>query len=292
MNPFMEMRDWYENLSPQEKAQIDEIKKKVGAPPRGTPFSHGDSEQDQLRAAIGVFEKSPEPRCLVRVGDTDIALLSGGAVLFDDRPVSKYLWHSGIDHRWFRFRPEFIEMAQSAPMYGIHTKQSWCYPATATETILAMLGVQVPNERCVVIGTSYYLLTSGTLFKYIEGKRVLLVGESAPRISAAWYSPSFIEGHSHFGPLEKTRIVGALPCAPRADQKDPGELDQIMEQVKKTDFDVALISAGGMGKLVAWRIWRDLKRTALDLGACFNALIGGHRDRGIFNTVKWPEVKW
>jgi hypothetical protein len=131
-----------------------------------------------------------------------------------------------------------------------------------------------------------------SLFKFLAGKKVVLVGSEAENLAALWKTKEFLDAYQHFGPIDKIEVVAGIKTAshPTVDWRC---MAPITESLKGLSFDVALLGCGGLAKILAFRIWKDMKRTAIDVGAVFPALLGGtERSRMIMSDGKWPEVKW
>jgi hypothetical protein len=285
---FANMRTWFDKLTPQEQDEIRAIHAGIKVSDRVLPVDHGTSGPGMLDASERAFLAAKDPFFTIRLNDCEMAMLGGGYPLPGSLPIDYMLKWLGFDRAAFSLRPEFLDAVAACPLLALH--QMWTPFYQHTAIYLSMLDHSLPFKNGVSAAISYYILPR-TLFPFLAGKRVLLIGSEAENLERLWKDPKFLSDYAHFGPIEKTIIAGAVktPSHPKPDWRC---LDSIMDRVKGLSFDVALLGCGGLAKILAFRIWK-MNRTALDMGAVFPAMLGGkHRQRPILKDAKWPKADW
>jgi hypothetical protein len=283
------MRSWFDELSEQEKVEIHSIRESVGNPDRVLPLDHGTKGQQHLDFAERAFLAAKEPFYFIRLNDCEMGMLSGGYPLPGGLDLKFALFRTGFHRSTFFLRPEFLSAVEECPLLALN--QLWTPFNRHTAIYLSMLGHKVPYERGVTTAIAYYILARGHFFNFVAGKKVVLIGTESEKLAQAWRGRDFIEAYSHLGPVDKAEIVDTIRTPNRGPEAHKC-LDPIIERLKRTQFDVALLACGGLAKILSYRIWK-MGRTALDMGAVFPALLGGtERQRLILRDIKWPVRTW
>lgn len=285
-----EMPTWYDQLPPEKKSELDSIREGVSASTRIIPEDHGEELQRHLRVAERKFLSTPEPFCFIRISDVALGFLNGGYPITQKTHSLEWkLPMSGLSRSAYHLRSEMIEAVREAPLVGVH--QNWEEVAYETAVTLAMLGIELPCDRAVETWSMYHLLIRGLLFSFLAGRKVVLVGHLAGRLAEAMKNPEFIRSYSRFGPIKHLKIVDFIETSPREKCRWE-EVGLATEKLKSIDFDVALISYGGLAKILAHRVWK-MGKTALDVGYIFDALLAvdpyQRSQRPILKDATWPE---
>lgn len=286
---FIELDRWFDQLPAVDQARIAQERRALILPePRLIPKNHGSNIDQHLDAAKGRFLASRDPFCLIRVSDCELGLLGGG-YLPSDR-LRDLAWHmriAGFDRGAIRFRPDFIAAIREAELVGL--QQNWLPVLEDTTVLFSLLGIPTPHPRGVEVHLPYKLLVDGSWFRWLSGKKVLLVGTLAPALEAAHRRKTFLDAYQMFGPLEKVRIVGAIRTRSREEGGAWADYDRVLEESKRYDYDVALLSCGVTAKPLAWKL-RKRGKTAIDAGFVFDALLGDKERevRPIFSKIRWP----
>ena len=289
MSKFASMRTWYDQLMPSEQREMDEIRKAVGHPKQVLPPEQGKTGAEILDYSEKAIIAAKDPFFCIRINDCEMAMLGGGYPLPGSAGVDYMLRWLGFDRDAYRLRPEFLDAVQACPLLGLH--DSWFPFSVHTAVYFAMLEWKLPHEKAVSAAVMYHALPR-SLFSRLAHKRVVIIGSEAENLAAMWRTRSFLDAYAPFGPIDKVHVGLAIrtPSHPNPNWRC---VDGIMDRLRKTPFDIALIGMGGLAKILSYRIWKELKRTALDMGAIFPAMLGGkHRQRHILKDIKWPEEKW
>lgn len=294
---FDELDRWFTDLNPSEQEEIRQLKeKKVPVmPKRILPKDHGDTMKAQLQAGKRKFLSEKEPFSFIRLGDFELGLL--GALYFPfgnaSNCIATMFSRAGYAPEALWLRRHLIAAVRESPLVGV--LENWDTQRIETAALLAMLDCEIPLPRAVEIHLPYAMLVDGTLFSWLAGRRIILIGHLAPRLLEAWERASFHKAYEHFGPSSKIRVVGAIPTNSREGGGAWKDFNFSLRCAERLDYDVALLGCGSMAKPLAYEISKR-GRTALDIGFVFDALLGERQDarvsRPVLKDATFPEPKW
>lgn len=295
---FDKIEGWYPAL-PKERR--DEIAAAVGPldalPAKLLPEGHGEGLEANLAAASRRFREladAKEPFYLARISDCEVGAIGVGFLPHTPYPGGTANMHAvcGFDGGFLAYRSELMDAFRWAALLGL--QQNWLPWRVNTAAVFKLLGWQLPHPRGVEIHLPYRMLVDGSLFEFLRGKRVLLVGALAPRLAKAWKDQRFLEAYRRFGPVHEIAEVKALPILGRMQSGGAWrDIERATAEIQRLKFDVALLSAGTPAKILAKRIC-SIGRTALDVGFVFDALLGDPERtlRPALRDVQWPDGKW
>lgn len=294
---FDVLRTWFPDLTKEEKARLNALRdrKMAGVQDRAIPWSHGESRVMQWESARRAFLGQREPFSLIRIGDFETGLL--GAFYFpagNDAPNYTMMFErAGYRAEAFFLRAPFIEAVRKSEFVGLF--QNLGSQRKATVALLAMLDCEIPFPSGIEIYSIYRMLVDGTLFEWLSGRRVLLVGGLAPKLENLWKRNDFHKAHERFGSSDKVKIVGSVSVSSREDGGAWKDFYSTLEEVSRRDFDVALVACGAMAKPLTYQI-RKLGKTAIDVGFIFDALAGERLDawrtRDVFREFHPVKPTW
>lgn len=289
MAGFAELRAWFDQLTEGERKHFEDLRRKAeNVVDRLLPYNHGNNITAQLEAAKKRFLACKDPFSLVRIGDCEIGLLGAGVIPVQHDLETQFRF-AGLSRESIFLRSDFIRAVRETELLGL--QQNWPEMGQKTGTLLFMLGMQVPPENGIEVHLPYKLLVDGTLFRYLSKKKVLLVGAGARRLGDCFSLKGFLDVYGFLGPLDEMKVAGVIETRTREAGGAWADYERVTQQAAKLDFDVALLACGGMAKPLAWRIANGLKRTALDVGFVFDALMGNEErwHRPILKDVVWPK---
>ena len=288
---FADLGGWFNELPHHERDHIESLGTRAAAESVGArlvPESHGIGIEAQLRAATSAFLGQSDPFCLIRVSDSELALLGGG-YLPPGTPqnLEWYRFRGGLGPRALELRPTFLQAVAGAELVGL--QQNWKPITESSAVLLSLLRFPLPMPNGVEVHLPYQLLVDGVLFEWLAGKRVVLIGTFAPRLAQVWGWASFRKAYSTWGPVNDVEIVGAVSTTSRTEGGSAQDYETVLSQLERITFDVALLSCGVAAKPLAWQI-RKAGRTALDVGFVFNALLGDQEraKRPVLRDADWP----
>lgn len=255
------------------------------------PLEHGSSMENQLQAAEAIFVRyvsTNQPFCLIRLGDAEIAFLSGGLfnTTVENEKFERTLAAAGITRDALFMRPLLIDAIRRTDLIGL--QQHWRRVTWETYVTLSLLGVSVPMSNAVEVHLPYHLLTNGMLFNFLENHRVLIIGNNAENLAELLKTPG---SKAHYSFTKILRNVSGVNTPAR--YENPHLLyHELTERVLQEEFDVAVVGFGVYAKPLCVAI-RDSGRTAIDAGYCLDALLGGteRRRRPVFRDVDWDAEK-
>lgn len=294
---FDQLDRWYTDLTPAEQEEVHQIKR-IKVPvklKRVLPEDHGNTMSEQLEAAKRKFFLQKEPFSLVRLGDFELGLL--GALYFPfgnaSNCINTMMVRAGYAPESLWLRQHLIEAVRESALVGV--LENWDTQCVETAALLAMLDCPIPLSRAVEIHLPYWMLVDGSLFSWLAGRRVLLIGNLAPRLFDAWGTSAFHRAYERFGPSRKVEVVGAIPTSSREAGGAWKDFNFALQCANRLDYDVALIASGATAKPLAYKI-SQLGKTALDVGFVFDALVREREDaralRPVLADVPFPEVSW
>lgn len=252
--------------------------------------------EEQLVAARRKFLSMREPFSFMRIGDFELGLL--GALYFPfgnaSNCLSTMMTRAGYAaQEALSLRRHLIEAVRFSPMIGV--LENWETQRIETAALMAMLDCSIPCSRAVEVHLPYSMLVDGTLFSWLAGRRVLLVGNLAPKLFEVWKKPQFHRAYERFGPSSKVQVVDFISTSSREDGGAWKDFEGALKSAREKDYDVVLIASGTMAKPLAYRIWRS-GRTAIDVGFVFDALLREREDarmlRPILREASFPDVSW
>lgn len=248
--------------------------------------NHGSTIDSQLSAGRERFLSLPEPFYMVRLGDAELALMASGYRPFLLKDVDTCLRFCGLSRRALHLRSELLISLQRAHLVGLH--QNWESVRRLTSVVLKLCGFRLPLPTGVEVHLPYRLLADGTLFSFLADRRVLLIGHLAPLLSARLRERCFLESNRFLGPIDRMIDAGSVGTKDR-NEGAWNDLDEIMQQARRHDYEIALVSCGAPAKLLCKRLFEEGK-TALDVGFVFDALLGDgeRRLRPVLKDIPWP----
>ena len=127
--------------------------------------------------------------------------------------------------------------------------------------------------------------------KSLKGKKVLVIHPYAELIEEQYKNRKLLFENNEKLPEFDLKVIQSVQTI--ADEKDDRfdtwfeALDYMMSEIKKVDFDIALIGAGAYGLPISVKIKTELKKQAIHIGGATQLLFGikGKRwdNRGDFN---------
>ena len=290
-----DLTKWYHELDPAQQKALRATHPPIDQLPKSLlPPEHGATIEAQIeygkKRFLELAEKK-DPFYLARIGDCELAAMGCGYFAHTPHPLPKdqMYWSCGFERDFLSYRKELLESLRNSQLLGV--QQNWLPWRVNTTAVFHMLGWPVPHPNAVEVHLPYKMLIDGSLFSYLKGKDVLLVGGLAGELASAWRRPEFIAAHKRFGPLDELKSLNAVKTLKRGEGGGAWRsLDKVTEAIKGATFDVALISAAVPAKILAYRVWK-MGKVALDVGFVFDALLGNseRKLRPALRDVKWPD---
>jgi hypothetical protein len=269
-----------------EKQAVQVVPKEVLPLPYAGVWGRWDEELEVGKQRLLSMKK---PFCFTSLGDAELVLIASGYT-YPPQELAGRLHACGFTRGTLSYRKAFMDALRGSELLGLH--QRWKPVTDKTYKILALAGFDMPPANAVEVHLPYKMMIDKSLFEYVAGKRVVLVGDKGPAIQAKLKDAEFVKTYSElFGPLGEMEVVGNFQTkAKGCGGGSWTDLDAATKWLMGANFDVALLACGAVATLLATRI-RDSGRVALDVGFVIEALLG-HSQRSvrpILRDVKWPK---
>ncbi len=288
---FLNLGVWWDQASNESKARVEEQGAKI-VPGVVLPLPYAgiwNKWNDELEVGKQRLLSMNKPFCFTSLGDAELTLVASGYT-YPTKELGRRLMACGFTSGTLAMRQIFIDALKSSELFGVH--QRWKPVTDKMHKILLLTGFEMPPANAVEVHLPYKMMVDKSLFQYLAGKKVVLVGDKALALQSKWKNPSFLKSYSAlFGPMGEIQVVGAF----RTKAKGPeggswSDFEAATKWLQNTQFDVALLACGAVATLLAARI-RDSGRIALDVGFVLEALMGNKQRevRPLLREVKWPE---
>lgn len=296
----LDLGGWYDTASDDVKASIEAEKtalKLSKDPCRVLPlefagvWGHWGAE---IEVAKKRFLEAKHPFYCASLGDAELALIGSGYP-WKTEEINGKLRACGMSRFALGFRREFLDALRDAELLGLH--QRWAPITEATALILSLSGIPMPPPNAVEVHFPYKMIADRSLFEYLAGRKVVLVGDKVVKVKALLENPAYCEAHAFLGPIEKMTVTDVFVTRPKAGSIEHSavcgswlDLDAATNWLKTADYDVALLGCGAMANILGHRVWK-FGRSTLDVGFLFEALLGNSQrnHRPFLRDVKWIE---
>lgn len=228
---------------------------------------------------LGKAIKEKTPFSVVSLGDAELIFLACPEIATINT-IDKYLAISGVDSSMVELKKEIIKLLPENNYVFAHSLEHKEDDPQIEKTEWAKFFYMYPEifEHYKIKGISlitkislkYGMVTSGELFKILAGQKILLVGFHAPEVERRMKDPAYVKHYEKIN-IHKLNIVGSIGCSEF--KTVGGEVDDMLEQAKEIDFDIALLAMG----IPATYLGPKLKQTgkiAIDIGHIMTALAG------------------
>lgn len=290
---YLGSHEWFDRRAPSHRDMLQKLHKSTVIPQRLLPEEQGASIDDHLAYAKRRFLEQTGPFSFGRIGDCELALLGSGYLhermpLQNLKTLESQLVTAGLNRAALKIRPLFLEALRKTTFLGV--QQGWPPVRETTAALLWLSGFDVPPPNAVDFHLLYRMLVDGSLFSWLAGKRVFMVGLSTPALAEQWATPEFVQTYRRFGPVDQIHIVGTKTTRGRGPEGSWMDLDDVTRTLEKASFDVAFLACGAMAKILAVRV-QEMGRTALDAGFIVDALLGHSQrlERTVICDGAWPE---
>lgn len=294
---LLNLGTWWDQADPDRKVAVEAAAAKIVAPKEAPsailPLPYAGTWgkfDDELEVGKQKMLSMKGPFCFTSLGDAELALIASGYT-YPAKELEGRLRACGFTRATLGARQIFIDALQGSEMFGVH--QRWKPVTDKMYKILALAGFEMPPPNAIEVHLPYKMMIDKSLFSYLAGKRVVLVGDKAIDLQAKWKDASFLAAYSPlFGPMGEMEVVGAFRTKMKGLEGGSWQdLDAATKWLQATEFDVALLACGAVAALLAARV-RDVGRIALDVGFVLEALMGNKQRevRPFLREVKWPSV--
>jgi hypothetical protein len=230
--------------------------------------------QDRLRALIEAA-RARQPFSMIRVGDMETRLLGFGRAPHERaslrQEAAALAQHTGVDPMrlsWpalWAVQEELAAACRDADVLGTHRHTVNVAWSDAACRVLPQWGLAYePAELDVVFNAE--VLDQGFLLPLLGGRRVLLVGNPAPRFAELLRDDAYRRRFATAGMPREAPVIADAVFVPHQGDAAWRALPALWRRIETCDFDLALVAASVAGKLLCARIKRARGAVALDVG--------------------------
>jgi len=128
----------------------------------------------------------------------------------------------------------------------------------------------------ILNGTVFIQRMESEFFLPIKNKKVLVISSFDGLIQSQYNSGNVYKVHANFPNLNGLSVVKFPYCffnnGPHQNYFET--MDAVFEEVKKKDFDIALVSCGSYGHMMCHKIHQELNKDAIYVGGSITVLFG------------------
>lgn len=172
------------------------------------------------------------------------------------------------DYMLSRFSGEMVEIAKNIDVLGVHF----------LEEEVEVVEKYCPNVRIHAVQAMSDIMVEKPWTRCLQGKKVLVIHPFAETIKAQYKKRHLLFKNPDTLPEFDLKVIKAIQSI--ADEKEDlpfktwfEALDYMKEQIKMTDFDVAIIGAGAYGMFLA-DYCKQLGKKAVHMGGATQVLFG------------------
>jgi len=198
------------------------------------------------------------PLSVIRLGDGELLTLAQDVVMNEEqiRKEGHFLSYAGVHIPDLAARDQLVHATQNATIVGIPILRMSNFQPFAF-AIFRAHGIDYRKLRLTSSTINYALHLEGYLSRILAGRRVLIVGNTAPELSRILSSKGI-------------HVSGIV--APVNGMQD---IPRVMNEIADQDYDVALVGAGIPAVIIVQQISSVYGKVAIDFGHLADSFIKG-----------------
>ncbi|WP_246873700.1 GT-D fold domain-containing glycosyltransferase [Paenibacillus dendritiformis] len=208
--------------------------------------------------ALETALKERRPCSLVRLGDGELLALAHGTVLSAElvRREGTFLEYSGMNIPDYVHRDQLAAAVSAASIIGVPVAPEANFRGLLSPVFQAY-GIQIAPRQFTLSTINYSLAEEGYLSRLIQGRRVLVIGNTAPSLAAALAGKGAV-------------IAGTI-----APVKGMNDIPDVLQEAAKHEYDLAVAAAGIPAVILVQRLAEQFGKVAIDFGHLANLIING-----------------
>ncbi|GGF98695.1 GT-D fold domain-containing protein [Paenibacillus abyssi] len=208
----------------------------------------------QIKSALD----SRQPLSVVRLGDGELITLAQEVIMNEEqvRKEGHFLSYAGIHIPDLAARDQLVKAVEKADIVGIPKLRLPNFQPLAF-AVLKAHGIDYRKLQLTQSTINYSLYLEGYLRSILAGRRVLVIGNTAPGLSQV-LSGSGIHVTGVIAPVH-----GML------------DIPRVMNELSVHEFDIALVGAGIPAVIIVQRIATELGKVAIDFGHLADSFVKG-----------------
>ncbi|ETT64799.1 hypothetical protein C172_14318 [Paenibacillus sp. FSL H8-457] len=201
---------------------------------------------------------SSSPLSVIRLGDGELLTLAQDMVLNEEevRKEGHFLSYAGVCLPDLKARDMLAASVRKADIVGIPKLRLPNFQPLGFSVFRAH-GIDYRKLQLTLSTVNYALHLEGLLGGILAGRRVLVVGNSAPGLSRV------LSGRG-------IKVAGTV-----APVEGIHDIPRIMDEIRGHPFDIALVGAGIPAVIITERIASELGKVAIDFGHLADSLASG-----------------
>ena len=198
------------------------------------------------------------PLSVVRLGDGEMLALAQDNVMdiATIRSEAPFLAYAGVEVPDLTARNLLAEAVRGADLVGVPLSRKPHF-LPLLDPVLRSHGIDVRSLQLTDSLVNYNLHAAGLLARLMQGRRLLVIGNAAHALS------------------ERLAAAGFTVTCTISPVRGFADIGRVMAEAGRTDFDLALVSAGIPAVVIAWRLAAELGKVALDFGHMADGIASG-----------------
>ncbi|QHW35239.1 hypothetical protein GZH47_23175 [Paenibacillus rhizovicinus] len=208
----------------------------------------------EMEAAIA----EQRPCSVVRLGDGELLTLAQEGV-YDAATIQReggFLPYAGVRPPDLNARDQLAESVRQAHIVGVPLSRRKHFQPLL-HPVLRSHHLAPAGMRLTTSAVNYSLHQAGLLNTLLSGKQLLIIGNVAPALAHVLSQRGF-------------HVSGVISPVRGVD-----DVERVMNEIRGSEFNLALVSAGIAAVILCTRIARELGKTALDFGHMADGIVRG-----------------
>lgn len=199
------------------------------------------------------------PCSLVRLGDGELLALAHDTVLSAElvRREGTFLEYSGMSIPDHVHRDQLAEAVRRASIIGVPVATEPNFHGLLSPVFHAH-GIHITPRRFTFSTINYSLAEEGYLLQLMQGRRVLIIGNTAHSLAAVLAGRGVV-------------IAGAISPV-----KGMNDIPLVLQEAAKHKYDLAVVAAGIPAVILVQRLVEQSGKVAIDFGHLANLIINGN----------------
>ncbi|KOR90607.1 hypothetical protein AM231_02595 [Paenibacillus solani] len=201
---------------------------------------------------------SSSPLSVIRLGDGELLTLAQEMVLNEEevRKEGHFLSYAGVCLPDLKARDMLAASVRNADIVGIPKLRMSNFQPLAFSVFRAH-GIDYRKLQLTLSTVNYAIHLEGLLHGILAGRRVLVVGNSAPGLSRVLSDRGI-------------KVTGTVDTV-----EGMYDIPRTMDEIRECQFDIALVGAGIPAVIITERIASELGKVAIDFGHLADSLASG-----------------
>jgi hypothetical protein len=201
---------------------------------------------------------SNRPCAVVRLGDGELLALSQGGVndVETVKLEGRFLPYAGVDPPDFAARDQLALAVRQSQIVGVPLSRRKHFQPLL-HPVLRSHDIDPGSLRMTNSTINYGLYQAGLLTQLLTGRKLLVIGNAASELARVLTGRGYVV----------SGIISPVKGFP--------DIERVMAELRDSEFDLALVSAGIPAVILCWRIAVERGKVALDFGHMADMIVNG-----------------